>query len=103
MVNPDPYSRDVPFNILLRGSDDVVVLAEPSWFTVRHLGTLVLLLLLLMLAAGARAWFVDRTMRSQVAALAYVEQRRGRILEDINNSRPLPAILERITELASAT
>jgi diguanylate cyclase (GGDEF)-like protein len=63
----------------------------------------VLLLLLFMLAAGARAWFVDRTMRSQVAALAYIEQRRGRILEDINNSRPLPAILERITELASAT
>jgi diguanylate cyclase (GGDEF)-like protein len=33
--------------------------------------------------------------------LAYVEQRRGRILEDINRSKPLAGILERITELVS--
>jgi len=103
MVNANPYGHDVPFNILLRTADDLVVLAEPSWFTVRHLGTLVLLLLLTMLGFGARAWFVDRTMRAQVAALGYLGNRRGLILEDINNSRPLPGILERITELGSAS
>jgi GGDEF domain-containing protein len=64
---------------------------------------LVLLLLLTMLAGGARAWFVDRIMRAEVAALGYLGQRRGLILEDINNSRPLPGILENITELASAS
>jgi diguanylate cyclase (GGDEF)-like protein len=103
MVNSSPYGHDVPFNILLRTPDDLQLLAMPSWFNSRHLGQMVLWLLLAMLAAGARAWFVDRTMRAQVAALGYLGQRRGLILEDINNSRPLPGILEDITELASAS
>jgi len=33
--------------------------------------------------------------------LAYIEQRRSRILEDINGSRPLAEIIEEITELVS--
>jgi diguanylate cyclase (GGDEF)-like protein len=103
MDSTNPYGHDVPFKILMRTPDDLAVLSRPSWFTVRHLGTIVILLLLGMLAFGARAWFVDRTMRAQVAALGYLGQRRGLILEDINNSRPLPGILERITELGSAT
>jgi len=103
MVNDSTYGHDEPFNILLRSPDDLQLLAMPSWFTSRHLGQLVLLLLLTMLAVGARAWFVDRIMRAEVAALGYLGQRRGLILEDINNSRPLPGILENITELASAS
>lgn len=103
MDNANPYGHDVPFKILMRTPDDLAIVSRPSWFTVRHLGTIVILLLLGMLAVGARAWFIDRTMRAQVAALGYLGQRRGLILEDINNSRPLPGILERITELGSAT
>jgi len=103
MVRSDPYGHDVPFNILLRSADDLAVLAQPSWFTARRLGPLLLVLLLAMLVIGARAWFIDRKSRARVAALAYVEQRRGRILEDINHSRPLPEILERITELVSVS
>ncbi len=99
MDDANPYGHDVAFKILLRTPDDVVVLTHPSWFTVRHLGILVLLLLLAMLAVGARAWLIDRTMRAEIAALGYLGQRRGIILEDINNARPLPGILERITEL----
>jgi diguanylate cyclase (GGDEF)-like protein len=103
MDNANPYGHEVPFKILMRTPDDLAILAEPSWFTVRHLGIIVLLLLLAMLAVGARAWFIDRTMRAQVAELGYLGQRRALILEDINNSRPLPGILERITELGSAS
>jgi diguanylate cyclase (GGDEF)-like protein len=40
-------------------------------------------------------------MRRQTAALAHVEQRRSRILEDINGSRPLAEIIEEITEMVS--
>lgn len=98
-----PYGHDVPFRILMRTPDDLVVLSKPSWFSARHLSSIVMLLLLGMIAVGARSWFIDRTMRTQVAALGYLGQRRNAILEDINNSRPLPAILERITELGSAT
>ena len=60
-------------------------------------------LLLAMLLVGGRAWFIDRTMRAQIAALGYLGNRRGTILEDINHAKPLPGILERITELGSAS
>jgi diguanylate cyclase (GGDEF)-like protein len=99
MDDANPYGHDVAFRILLRTPGDLVVLTQPSWFTVRHLGIVVLLLLMVMLTFGARAWFIDRTMRAEIAALGYLGQRRGLILEDINNARPLPGILERITEL----
>ncbi len=103
MDDANPYGHDVPFKILLRNSGDLAVLTMPSWFTERRLSMLVVLLLMAMLAVGARGWFIDRTMRAQVAALGYLGQRRGLILEDINHSRPLGGILERITELASAS
>jgi diguanylate cyclase (GGDEF)-like protein len=61
----------------------------------------VVAMLLAMLAVGARGWLVERKVRRQTAAMAYIEQRRGRILEDINSSRPLAAIIEEITELVS--
>jgi diguanylate cyclase (GGDEF)-like protein len=98
-----PYGHDIPFKILMRTPNDLAILSRPSWFTVRHLGSIAILLLMGMLAVGARAWYIDRTMRARVAALGYLGQRRGLILEDINNSRPLLEILERITELGSAT
>jgi hypothetical protein len=101
MDNANPFGHDVPFNILMRSSGDLVLLAQPSWLTVRHLTFLVFLLLLAVIAVGTRVWFVERTMRSQVVALGYIEQRRGRILEAINSSQPLAETLEQITELAS--
>jgi len=58
-------------------------------------------LLLMTFLAVLRAWFVERRVRREMAGQAYVEQRRARILEDINNSRPLSEILESITELVS--
>jgi diguanylate cyclase (GGDEF)-like protein len=48
-----------------------------------------------------RGWILERRIRHQTAALAYVERRRSRILEDINGSRPLAEIIEQITELVS--
>jgi diguanylate cyclase (GGDEF)-like protein len=50
-----------------------------------------------------RAWTLERKVRRQTAALADIEQRRGRILEDINGSRPLAEIVEEIAELVSFT
>ncbi len=79
----------------------IALFAAPSWITVHRLTLLVGWLTFLVLAVGARIWFVERRVRRQIAGLAYVEQRRGKILEDINNSRPLAEILERITELVS--
>jgi diguanylate cyclase (GGDEF)-like protein len=69
--------------------------------TTRNLLLLVGLLLAVVFAVGARGWMIERKVRRQTVALAYVEQRRSRILEDINGSRPLAEVLEDITELVS--
>jgi diguanylate cyclase (GGDEF)-like protein len=97
-VNP---GEEVPFNILLRNFDDIAVLANPSLLTVRNLGIVVGMLLFVLLAVGTRAWFVEHRARQHTATSAYIERRRGRILEDINGSRPLTEIIEQITELVS--
>jgi diguanylate cyclase (GGDEF)-like protein len=95
-------SRDnPPFNILLRSYDDITVVAKPSLLNVRNLMILVGLLLAVIVAVAARGWAIERKVRCQIAALALIEQRRGRILEDINGSRPLTEIIDEITELVS--
>lgn len=100
-ANVDPSVQEVPFDILLRSYDDIEVVARPPLLSVRNLILLVGFLVALLFAAGARAWVVERTMRRQNADAARIERRRSRILEDINGSRPLAAVLEQITELAS--
>lgn len=100
-ANVDPSVQEVPFDILLRSYDDIEVVARPPLLSVRNLILLVGFLVALLFAAGARAWVVERTMRRQNADAARIERRRSRILEDINGSRPLAAVLEQITELVS--
>jgi diguanylate cyclase (GGDEF)-like protein len=99
--NSNPFRGDVPFNLLMRTPEDIAVIARPSLLNVRNLMLLVGLLLAAVLAVGARGWMIERRMRRQTTALAYVEQRRSHILEDINGSRPLAEIIEQITELVS--
>ncbi len=97
----DPTQQEVPFEILLRSYDDIAVTSAPPMLSVRNLMVLVGLLVLLLLFAGARSWFTERKVRVQNARSAYLERRRSRILEDINGTRPLPEIIEQITELVS--
>jgi diguanylate cyclase (GGDEF)-like protein len=97
----NPFIGEVPFDILMRSFDDIAVVAKPSLLNVRNLMLLVGLLLAVVLAVGARGWMIERRVRRQTAALAYIEHRRSRILEDINGSRPLAKIVEEITELVS--
>ncbi len=97
----DPTEQEVPFNILLRSFDDIAVVASPSLLNVRNLIVLAAILLVLLVAAGVRAWLTERKIRRQNAAMAYIERRRSRILEDINGARPLAEIIEQITGLVS--
>lgn len=99
--NSDAFSGPVPFDILLRSFDDVTVVANPSWLSIPNLVLLVGLLLAVLVAVGARAWFLERRVRRQIATSAYVERRRSHILEDINNGRPLAGVIEQIAELVS--
>jgi GGDEF domain-containing protein len=101
LENSDPYVAQVPFNILLRSDEDIEVIQNPSLLSVRNLIILAGLLLMVVIIVGIRGWALERKVRRQTAALAALERRRGRILEDINGSRPLAEILEEITELVS--
>jgi diguanylate cyclase (GGDEF)-like protein len=100
-TNPFNISEEVPFDILLRSFDDISVVARPSLLNIRNLLLLVGLLIAVVFAVGAREWFIERRVRRQTAAMAFIEQRRSRVLEDINGSRPLAEIIEEITELVS--
>jgi diguanylate cyclase (GGDEF)-like protein len=97
----DPFNGAQSFRILLRWDGDVKMLARPTLLNVPNLIFLVGMLLAAVLAVGARGWYVERDMRQQTSSLAYIEQRRSRILEAMHARRPLTEILEEITELVS--
>ncbi len=105
LSNPSPFtdSGEVAFDIYLRSPDDISVVAQPPWLNVRHLVFLVGLLMIALLAIGARALYFENRSRRQTATLAQIERRRSSILEDINASRPLSEIIEKITDLAAFT
>jgi diguanylate cyclase (GGDEF)-like protein len=99
--NSDPFNGPAPFNILLRSSSDIAVIAGAPLLNIRNLSIAVGVLIVVVFAVGARGWFNERGALRQVAALAYVEQRRSQILEKINGSCPLAEIISQITELVS--
>jgi diguanylate cyclase (GGDEF)-like protein len=101
LTDANPFNGEVPFDILMRTPEDIVVLARPSLLNVRNLILLVGLLIVLVFAVVARGWIIERRVRRQTAAVAYLERRRGRILEEISGSRPLAEIIEMITEVVS--
>jgi diguanylate cyclase (GGDEF)-like protein len=103
LENSNPFNGPVPFNILLRSSDDISVVASASLLNIRNLMLVVGLLLLVVFAVLIRGWALERKVRNQTAALASLEQRRSHILEDINGSRPLAEILEEIAAMVSST
>lgn len=100
-TDANPFNGEVPFNIVMRTIDDVEIVKQPPWLNVTHLLYLVALLLIVIVLVGARGWFIEHRTRHKTTALAHIEQRRGRILEDVNSSRPLAEILERIMALVS--
>jgi diguanylate cyclase (GGDEF)-like protein len=101
LSDANPFNGEVPFNILMRSFDDIVVVARPSLLSIRNLLLMVGLLLVIVIVVGIRGWAIERKVRRQTAALAALEHRRSRIFEDIDGSRPLAEILEEITELVS--
>ena len=98
----NPFEGPADSDVLIRSFDDIEVVAKPSWLNVHNLTRLVEILLAVIFIIGIRVIWTERQARLHNAAMAYMERRRGKILEDINNSRPLAEILESINELVSA-
>jgi diguanylate cyclase (GGDEF)-like protein len=110
LENSNPFEREVPFDILMRTSDDIIMTVPPSRLNTRNLLLVVGLLLLMVFATIARGWALERKMRHQTAAMsarteaeAELERQRSSILEDINGERPLAEILEEIVVMVSST
>jgi diguanylate cyclase (GGDEF)-like protein len=98
----NPFEGPAGFDVLLRSFDDIEVVARPSWRNEHNLTRLVQILLGVIFIIGIGAIWSERQAHLSNAARADLERRRGKILEDINNSRPLAEILESINELVSA-
>lgn len=101
LSDANPFNGEVPFNILIRDADDIAMVSRPPWLSAGHLLAIVGLLLAAVIALGMRGWLMERRNRRKIGSLAYLERRRSKILEDINHSKPLAEILERVTELVS--
>jgi len=109
LENSNPFNGPVPFNILLRSTDDITVIARPSFLNTRNLLLALGVLLIVVFIAISREWALERKVRHQTAVMsarteaeAELERRRSHILEDINESRPLSEILLQITAMVSS-
>jgi diguanylate cyclase (GGDEF)-like protein len=89
------------FDILLRSSEDLTVLAGPSFLNVRNLTYLVGALLAGMVIIGTIAWRTERRGRTHIARLARMEQMRSRVLEHLNGSTTLLDMVDEATEIVS--
>jgi diguanylate cyclase (GGDEF)-like protein len=104
LQNSSPYVVQVPFNILMRSPDDIVVVAKPSLLNIHNLIIVLSVMLLAVIAVSVWGWTLNGKVRRQtgtLATMAEFEQHRSRILEDINGTEPLAAILEQITGMVS--
>ena len=109
-LSSNQRNGSVPFNILLRSFDDISVVARPSLLNTRNLLLVLGVLLMVVFVVIARDWVLERKVRQQTAVMsarveveADLERQRSRILEDINESRPLAEILMQIAAMVSST
>ena len=98
----NPFEGPAGFDVLLRSFGDIEVVAKPSWRNEHTLTRLVEILLAVIFVIGIGVIWSERRAHLRNAARADIERRRAKILEDINDSRPLAEILESINELVSA-
>lgn len=111
----NPYNPNVPFNILMSSPDNIEILALPSRWNEQNLMRLVTVLVAVIMIVAGWGWTLRRRVRRQTAALAvrieaeaalqrrlaHLEQRRRRIIEEINGDVPLAEILEQIAATTS--
>jgi diguanylate cyclase (GGDEF)-like protein len=109
-LSSNQRNGSVPFDILLRSFDDISVVARPSLLNTRNLLLVLGVLLMVVFVVVARGWVLERKVRRQTSVMsahieveADLERQRSRILEDINESRPLAEILMQIAAMVSST
>lgn len=99
----NPFEGPAGSDVLLRSFDDIDVIALPSLLNEHSLTFLVEFLLAVVIIIVIRQVWSERVARRHNATVAYIERTRGKILIDINNSRPLAEILENIAQLVTTS
>jgi len=116
-LDPGNHWRDLLwFSLRMRSLEDVVVLQQPSWWTVKRMAYIVSILSGVILIAVIWVGLLDRQLRRQTAILARQsqeeairerrlarqEQQRSHILELVSGSAPLPEVLREIQTMVSS-
>jgi diguanylate cyclase (GGDEF)-like protein len=116
-VEPGDHWHDrLWFDIRMRSLEDIAVLQQPTWWTVKRLAYLITLLSVVILVAVIWVGLLDRRLRKQTAILARQSQedairerrlarqelQRSHILELISSSEPLPEVLREIQSMVSS-
>lgn len=111
----NPFNTQVQSDLLMRTTHDIVAIAAQSWVSVSNLIRVVAVLLVIVLIVSIWGWILRVKIRHQTATLAahaevearherhntQLEIKRSRILEDINSSRPMPELIDAITEMVA--
>jgi len=111
----DHWRSRLWFDVRMRSLQDISLLEQPSWWTVKRLTYLTMVLSVIILIAIIWAGLLDRRLRKQNAVLARQsqedairerrmarqEQQRSHILELINSPEPLPEVLAEIRSMVS--
>lgn len=98
-----------------RKASDLTTVSSSSWLTAHNLVPIVIVLTALVFIAGLWGWILRKKIDKQTRTLtahsesearierhnAQLETKRSKILEDINSSRPLPELIDSITELVA--
>ena len=111
----NPFNTQVPFDILMRTPDDIVTIGGPPLATVGNLVRVVVGLLAIVLIVSMWGWILRIKVQHQTITITthaetetrierhstQLEMKRSRILEDINSSRPMPELIDAITEMVA--
>ncbi|WP_161571066.1 GGDEF domain-containing protein [Granulicella sibirica] len=94
-----PWRKASLFHLDLRRPSDVVLIASPPWWTVRHLLETVMALLALAVIIATWAILLRRRLvvqTSRIKRSMIVARERSRILEKISSNQPPDAVLSAI-------
>lgn len=105
----DAWNSTDSYSVYLRSPADLLVLHQPSWWTVRHLGFALIALVTVMGAfltwvsslrrRVSKQTKVIRQRTHEAMRLGRIEARRSKVLEAINSSMPLDEVLVLIKNL----
>ncbi|MGC1422006.1 MAG: GGDEF domain-containing protein [Terracidiphilus sp.] len=115
MGDSNPFDTQVPFKLLMRTTDDIISVGAPPWVSVGNLVRVVVVLLAMVLIVGVWGWVLRMKVQNQTVTITthaetearierhntQLEVKRSRILEDINSSRPMPELIDAVTEMVA--